>query len=68
MTKSKGTIKFFNTQKGFGFITPDNGGKELFVHITQVQGDPQLLQPGQQVTYMEKEGRKGLEAGEVTLV
>ena len=39
--KEKGKIKFFNTQKGFGFITPDNGGKEIFVHINNVQGNAQ---------------------------
>ena len=67
MSKSKGIIKFFNSQKGFGFITPANGGKELFVHATNVRGDVQALHDGVEVTYEEGMGRKGPEATEVTL-
>jgi len=63
--KAKGTIKFFNAQKGFGFITPDAGGKELFVHATNVVGDPRSLREGQKVEYVERTGRKGPEAAEV---
>jgi cold shock protein len=66
--KSKGTIKFFNSQKGFGFITPENGGKELFVHANNVQGDTNALREGQKVEYVEGQGRKGPEAIEVSLV
>lgn len=66
--KSKGTIKFFNSQKGFGFITPDNGGKELFVHTSNIQGDARSLREGQKVEYVEGQGRKGPEATEVTLL
>ena len=65
MEKSKGKIKFFNTQKGFGFITPDDGTKELFVHISNVKGN-QSLDEGQAVEYVKSEGRKGLEATQVT--
>lgn len=68
MLKSKGTIKFFNTQKGFGFITPEKGGKEIFVHINNVQGDVQDLREGQRVEYVEGQGRKGLEAKEVSIL
>ena len=68
MSKTTGTIKFFNSQKGFGFITPDNGGKELFVHINNVKGDAQSLREGQKVTYLERPGRKGPEATEVSLL
>ena len=68
MVKSKGTIKFFNAQKGFGFITPDNGGKDLFVHINNVKGDAQSLREQQKVEFIEGPGRKGPEATEVTIL
>lgn len=68
MSKNKGTIKFFNQQKGFGFITPDNGGKELFVHTSNIKGDAQSVHEGQKVTYVEAPGRKGPEATEVELM
>lgn len=65
MAKSKGTVKFFNSQKGFGFITPESGGKELFVHVNSLEGDTQSLNEGQSVEYDEEEGRKGPEAKNV---
>jgi cold shock protein len=68
VSKSKGKIKFFNSQKGFGFITPDNGGKEIFVHTSNVQGDARSLHEGQAVEFVEAPGRKGPEATEVTLL
>lgn len=57
-----GTVKFFNTQKGFGFIIPEDGGKDLFVHRTNVETDDQTLQDDQKVEYEVGEGRKGPEA------
>jgi cold shock protein len=68
VSKSKGTIKFFNSQKGFGFITPDNGGKEIFVHMSNIAGNVKSLQEGQKVEYVEGQGRKGPEATDVTLI
>jgi cold shock protein len=68
VAKSRGSIKFFNAQKGFGFIKPNNGGKEIFVHISNIEGDAQSLQEGQEVEFLEGEGRKGPEAMEVTIV
>ena len=68
MSKSKGKVKFFNTQKGFGFITPDSGGKDLFVHLNSLEGGLQSLNEGENVEYVEEEGRKGPEAKEVTVV
>lgn len=68
VVKSKGTIKFFNAQKGFGFITPENNGKDLFVHINNVKGDAQSLREGQKVEFIEGPGRKGPEATEVTIL
>lgn len=65
MEKSKGTVKFFNTQKGFGFITPDAGGKELFVHANSLDSDTDSLSEGQKVEYDVEEGRKGPEAKNV---
>ena len=55
----EGTVKFFNASKGFGFITPTNGGADVFVHITGVNGD---LYEQDKVTYDVEEGRKGLNA------
>ena len=65
MEKPKGTVKFFNSQKGFGFITPDLGGKELFVHVNSLAGGTQSLSEGQKVEYVVEEGRKGPEAKDV---
>ncbi|MFI2744226.1 cold-shock protein [Zhouia sp. PK063] len=58
----EGTVKFFNTQKGFGFITPEDNGKDIFVHHSGVLDD---ITEGDRVTYMEEEGRKGLNATQV---
>ncbi|RLA60840.1 MAG: cold-shock protein [Epsilonproteobacteria bacterium] len=52
-----GTVKFFNTEKGFGFITPDNGGKDVFVHITGITGEP--INEGDTVEFEMGEGQKG---------
>lgn len=65
MSKATGTVKFFNTQKGFGFITPDQGSKDLFVHINNLEGGAQSLNEGQKVEYVEGPGRKGPEATQV---
>lgn len=49
---ASGTVKFFNTQRGYGFIQPSDGGKDVFVHITAVQkAGLQSLTEGQSVTY-----------------
>ena len=65
MSESKGTVKFFNTQKGFGFITPDSGGKDLFVHANSLAVGTDSLSEGQKVEFLEEEGRKGPEAKNV---
>jgi len=53
-----GTVKWFNAQKGFGFIQPDNGGKDVFVHISAVErAGLQGLQEGQKISYDVQEER-----------
>lgn len=52
-----GVVKFFNDEKGFGFITPDDGGDDLFVHTSAVQGG--MLNDNDKVEYEIGEGRKG---------
>ncbi|UWU31039.1 cold-shock protein (plasmid) [Rhizobium sp. WSM1274] len=47
---ANGTVKFFNQDKGFGFITPDDGGQDVFVHVSSVEGST-LLREGQKVAY-----------------
>jgi len=58
---STGTVKWFNAGKGFGFITPDDGGKDLFVHHSEIQagGGYATLSDGQKVEYEAGEGQKG---------
>ncbi|MEM6319825.1 MAG: cold-shock protein [Bacteroidota bacterium] len=51
-----GTVKFFNETKGFGFIEPEAGGKDLFVHISGVVGE---INQGDKVTFDVEDGRKG---------
>lgn len=63
---STGTVKWFNQQKGFGFITPDEGGEDLFIHHTQIKMNGfATLADGQKVEYEIGEGRKGPCATEV---
>jgi cold shock protein len=62
-----GTVKWFNSEKGFGFITPEGGGNDLFVHISNVAGGVELPE-GAKVSYELGEGRKGPEAQSVQLV
>ena len=57
---SQGTVKWFNADKGFGFITPDDGGKDLFVHHSEIQMEGYAtLDDGQKVEYTVGEGQKG---------
>lgn len=62
-----GTVKWFNATKGFGFITPEDGGDDLFVHQTQinVQGYRELAE-GQRVEFEVTRGQKGMQASSVT--
>lgn len=54
-----GTVKWFNGNKGYGFITPDDGSAELFVHQSEVQGAGQSLKEGQKVEFEVGQGKKG---------
>ena len=62
-----GTVKWFNTKKGFGFIEPEDGGKDVFVHISAVEASGLAgLEDNQKVTYELEEGRDGRQmAGEL---
>ena len=64
-----GTVKFFNSEKGFGFITPTDGEKDVFVHYSNISGDGyRSLEEGQQVEFDLAQGRKGPEAQNVRVV
>ncbi len=61
-----GTVKFFNESKGYGFITNDNTGKDIFVHATALKG--MALNEGDKIEYVEEEGRKGMVAAQIHVV
>jgi CspA family cold shock protein len=57
---STGTVKWFNDQKGYGFITPDDGGEDLFVHHSEIKAEGRTtLSEGQKVEFEIGQGRKG---------
>jgi CspA family cold shock protein len=62
-TVSRGKVKWFDAKKGFGFITPDDGGEDLFVHFSNIESDGfKSLLEGQEVEYTVGQGRKGPQA------
>ena len=61
-----GTVKFFNEAKGYGFITNDESGEDVFVHVSSLNGIS--LKEGSKVEYVEEEGKKGEQATNITLV
>ena len=65
---SSGTVKWFNNSKGFGFIEPKDGGEDIFVHYSVIQGDGfKTLKEGQDVDYEAESGPKGMQATQVSV-
>ena len=65
MDKNQGTVKFFNTEKGFGFIKHDDSNKETFVHVSGLIND---IKEGDRVEFDLQEGKKGMNAVNVKLI
>ncbi len=66
---ARGTVKRFSEEKGYGFIAPDEGGEDLFVHYSSIEGDGfRSLEVGERVSYEPTRGRKGEEAKDVRRV
>ena len=64
-----GTVKWFNDAKGYGFIAPENGGKDVFVHFSNITGEGfKTLTEGARVEFETREGQKGPEAYDVQLI
>ena len=64
---AQGTVRRFSEQKGYGFISPDDGGEEVFVHYSGIEGAGfRSLEEGEKVTYEVTQGRKGMQAQNVS--
>lgn len=66
---STGVVKWFNAEKGFGFIVPDDGGKDLFAHYSEIRSDGyKTLQDNQRVSFDVEEGQKGPSAKNIQIL
>ncbi|WP_297486090.1 cold-shock protein [uncultured Photobacterium sp.] len=66
LSKTIGTVKWFNEEKGFGFLTQDNGGADVFVHFRAIASEGfKTLAEGQKVSFDVEQGQKGLQAANV---
>jgi cold shock protein len=66
---AQGTVKWFSDEKGYGFISPDDGGEDLFVHYSGIAGNGfKSLEEGTKVSYEATRGRKGMQAENVNIV
>lgn len=69
MARQTGIVKWFNPDKGFGFITPDTGGKDLFAHFKEIQGTGyKSLQEKQRVEFDVTQGQKGPQASAIRVI
>ncbi|MCA1687460.1 MAG: cold-shock protein [Actinobacteria bacterium] len=65
----EGTVKWFSQEKGYGFISPDDGSEDVFVHHTGIAGEGfKTLDEGEKVSYEVTQGKKGLQASDVSKV
>jgi len=64
-----GTVKWFNDEKGFGFITQDGGGEDLFAHFKEIKSDGfKSLKEGQKVSFDATKGQKGMQASNIQII
>ncbi|MCC2608194.1 transcription antiterminator/RNA stability regulator CspE [Planctobacterium marinum] len=69
MSKLTGSVKWFNEDKGYGFLTPEEGGKDVFVHFRAIKSEGfKVLVEGQRVEFEVQEGQKGPQAAEVVVL
>jgi CspA family cold shock protein len=69
MSTQTGTVKWFNDSKGFGFITPDQGGEDLFAHFSEIQSNGfKTLAENQRVQFEVTHGKKGLQASKIQAI
>ena len=69
MTTQTGTVKWFNEGKGFGFIAPDDGSKDLFAHFSEIQGNGfRTLAENQRVEFIATQGQKGPQASKIRVI